>query len=107
MAAMPNATISVHRTKKVPFTVTNCTTALGDPLPATATLPLSGSNGAIANPVVDPANNRRFKIEGKSPGTAQVTVGSGPNALLIDVTVLGPPADQVSRVELDAFEPEE
>lgn len=104
---MPNATTSVHRTKKIPFTVKNCTNSLGDPLPDAAVLPASSSASNIANVVVDTSNNRRFRIVGVNVGTATIEIGSGANSLKIDVTVIGPPPDQVSRVELDAFEPEE
>lgn len=104
---MPNASTTVHRTKIMPFTVINCTNANGDPLPAVTNLPFSASNSAIADLTGDPANNRRFLIQGKNQGSSQITVGSGANALVIDVTVAGPPSDQVNRVELGQFESEQ
>lgn len=105
---MPSANTTVHRGSRVPFRVI-ATNALGNPLPPNQTPPASSANAAIAVVQTDPADNRRFAIRGVAAGSTTVTVGSGANALVIavDVTSRAPDPDQVSRVDLFAFEPEE
>lgn len=105
---MPNANTTVHRGSRVPFRVV-ATNALGNPLPPGQTPPAQSANTAIATVQTDPADNRRFAIRGVAAGSTTVTIGSGANALVIsvDVTTRAPDPDQVSRVDLFAFEPEE
>lgn len=103
---MPSTSTTVHKLKKRPLRIT-ATNSLGQP--STANLASSSANNNVATIEVDPGDNRRYKILGVNEGATTVTIGSGPNALTVDVTVEAPvvPPDQVNRVDLVAFETEE
>ncbi len=103
---MPSANTTVTKSKRRPFRVT-ATNQFGQP--STASLGSSSANNNVATVEVDPGDNRRYKIFGVNTGTAEITIGSGVNALVIAVVVEAPPIppDQVNRVDLVEFEPEE
>jgi hypothetical protein len=107
MWCMPTATTTVHRTKSRPVSVT-ATNALGAPLSPSATLASFTNDPLIATLAVDPENNRRYLIGGVNEGTTTVEIGSGPNKLVVTVTVEATAVDpeQINRVDVEAFEDE-
>ena len=105
---MPSTSTTVHRGSRVPLRVL-ATNALGNPLPQQLAPDAASTDDTKVRVIGDPNDTRRFLIRGVAPGSATVTIGTGDNSLTIDVTCTARavPADQVNRVELVAFEPEE
>lgn len=101
---MPNTSTTVTKGKDRPARFTWFGSDGVTPVTG-GTVPLGPSNASIANVSIDPNNPRRALIRGMNVGTSTVTIGSGPNALVINVTVSAPP-DQ-THFELDGFDPEE